>query len=63
MFATVGFLHLAEISVEVGVGPTDELGALSLAILVAVPEINYLYSVYFTGWRWFWPWCNGWVNK
>ena len=46
MFATVGFLHLAEIPVEVGVGPTDELGSLSLAILVAVPEINYLYSVY-----------------
>ena len=63
MFATVGFLHLAEIPVEVGVGPTDELGSLSLAILVAVPEINYLYSVYFTGWGGFWPWGNGWVNK
>ena len=38
MFATVGFLHLADVPVEVGVGPTDELRALALAVLVAVPE-------------------------
>ena len=42
VFATVGFLHLADVPVEVGVGPTDELRALALAVLVAVPEIEII---------------------
>ena len=42
VFATVGFLHLADVPVEVGVGPTDELGSLALAVLVAVPEIEII---------------------
>ena len=42
VFATVGFLHLAVVPVEVGVGPTDELGALALAVLVTVPKIVFI---------------------
>ena len=42
VFSTVGFLHLADVPVEVGVGPTHELGPLGLAVLVAVPGIGHL---------------------
>ena len=60
MFATVGFLHLTDVPVEVGVGPAHELGPLSLAVLVAMPEIFiFLSSVV----RWFRAGCHGWVNK
>ena len=43
VFPTVGFLHLADVPVEVAVGPAHELGPLGLAILVAVPGIGHLY--------------------
>ena len=49
VFATVGFLHLAGVPVEVGVGPAHELGPLGLAVLVAVPGIGDLYLFYQLG--------------
>ena len=39
MFATVGFLHLTDVPVEVGVGPAHELGPLGLTVLVTEPAI------------------------
>ena len=56
VFPTVGFLHLADVPVEVGVGPTHELGPLGLAVLVAVPGIGHLLYLLAAC-------CNGWVNK
>ena len=49
VFATVGFLHLAGVPVEVGVGPAHELGPLRLAVLVAMPEIFIFLSSELSG--------------
>ena len=57
VFATVGFLHLAGVPVEVGVRPAHELGALGLAVLVAVPGIGRLDLLAVV--RGFSAWCNG----
>ena len=64
VFATVGFLHLAGVPVEVGVRPAHELGALGLAVLVAVPGIGRLdlLAVVRGAMAEQWP-SNGWVNK